>query len=249
MLQRVILQEFHSNMLNGVPGDWSGRFRFKMSMVIAVELVVAVVGDAVKFLAVRRCGVIWLLAACAMFGCVWQAFAVQWDMTRFEYEPGTGRLVRKVYPDGKAISYAYYCEGLPKRITQASGKWMERFYDSRLNVTSNVYSSENTPDVHIVPNEFGTPLRVADVSGLVYEYSIRSKGQLLTNETVTSPWMDWTLGHSHDQFSRETGWTLSVDGAEKGRTTFNYDGNGKISQMECVNAEGRFLKMVARRLT
>lgn len=193
----------------------------------------------VKFLAVRRCGLIWLLAVCAMFGCAWQASAVQWDMTRFEYEPGTGRLARKVYPDGKVISYTYYCEGLPKRITQASGKWMERFYDSRLNVTSNVYSSENTPDVHIVPNEFGTPIRVADASGLVYEYGIRPKGQLLTNETVTSPWMDWTLGHSRDQFSRETGWTLSVDGAEKGRTTFSYDGNGKISQMECVNAEGR----------
>ena len=179
------------------------------------------------------------LALAALVGCVWQASAAQWDTTRFEYEPGTGRLVRKVYPDGKAVSYTYHCGNLPKRITQASGKWMERFYDSRLNVTSNVYSSENTPGVHIVPNEFGTPIRVADDAGLVYEYGIRSKGQLLTNETVTSPWMDWTLGHSHDQFSRETGWTLSVDGAEKGRTTFNYDGNGKISPMVCVNAAGR----------
>ena len=101
------------------------------------------------------------LALATLFACVWQASAVQWDETRFEYEPETGRLARKVYPDGKAIGYTYYCEGLPKRITQASGKWMERFYDSRLNVTSNVYSSENTPDVHVVPNEFGTPLRVA----------------------------------------------------------------------------------------
>ena len=179
------------------------------------------------------------LALAALFACARQAPAVQWDMTRFEYEPGTGRLVRKIYPDGKAIGYTYYCEGLPKRITQASGKWMERFYDNRLNVTSNVYSSENTPDVHVVPNEFGTPIRVADASGLVYEYGIRTKGQLLTNETVTSPWMDWTIGHSHDQFSRETGWTLSVDGAEKGMTTFSYDGSGNISQMECVNAAGR----------
>ena len=125
---------------------------------IAVELVVAAVGGAVKSLTARWRGLTWLLAA---FACVWQASAVQWDETRFEYEPETGRLARKVYPDGKAISYTYYCEGLPKRITQASGKWMERFYDSRLNVTSNAYSSENTPDVHVVPNEFGTPIRVA----------------------------------------------------------------------------------------
>ena len=179
------------------------------------------------------------LVLAALFACVWQASAVQWDMTRFEYEPGTGRLLRKVYADGKAVSYTYHCGDLPKRITQASGKWMERFYDSRLNVTSNVYSSENTPDVHIVPNEFGTPIRVADDAGLVYEYGIRPRGQLLTNETVTSPWMDWTLGHSHDQFSRETGWTLSVDGDEKGATVYSYDRNGKISQMECVNAAGR----------
>lgn len=150
------------------------------------------------------------LALATLFACVWQASAVQWDMTRFEYEPGTGRLARKVYPDGKAISYTYYCEGLPKRITQASGKWMERGYDSRLNVTSKVYSSENTPDVHVVPNEFGTPIRVAS--------------------------RERPVGH------------LSVDGAEKGRTTFNYDGNGKISQMVCVNAAG-FLKMEAPRLT
>ena len=85
---------------------------------------------------------------------MWQAYAAQWDTTRFEYEPGTGRLTRKVYADGKAINYTYHYGNLPKRITQASGKWMERFYDGRLNVTSNVYSSENTPDVHIVPNEF-----------------------------------------------------------------------------------------------
>ena len=38
-------------------------------MSIAVELVVAAVGGAVKFLAVRRCGLIWLFAACAMVGC------------------------------------------------------------------------------------------------------------------------------------------------------------------------------------
>ena len=175
----------------------------------------------------------------ALVNCVHQVRADQWDMTRFEYEPGTGRLMRKVYADGRAIDYTYHCGDLPKRITQASGKWMERFYDSRLNVTSYVYSSENTPDVHVVPNEFGTPIRVADDAGLVYEYGIRPRGQLLTNETVTSPWMDWALGHSHDQFSRETGWTLSVDGDEKGATTFSYDKSGKISQMECVNAEGR----------
>ena len=178
-----------------------------------------------------------LLLLCCNFAL--PSFADTNDVTWFEYELASGRLTRKVYPDGKAITYTYHYGDLPKRITQASGKWMERFYDSRLNVTSNVYSSENTPDVHIVPNEFGTPLRVADTAGLVYEYGIRPMGQLLTNETVTSPWMDWTLGHSHDQFSRETGWTLSVDGEEKGTTDFNYGRNGKISQMTCVNAAGR----------
>ena len=41
-----------------------------MSGVIAVELVVAAVpSGAVKFLTVRRCGLIWLLAVCAMVGC------------------------------------------------------------------------------------------------------------------------------------------------------------------------------------
>ena len=110
---------------------------------------------------VSRIFLVFVLALVALVGWVRQVYATQWDTTRFEYEPGTGRLARKVYPDGKAISYTYYCEGLPKRITQASGKWMERGYDSRLNVTSKVYSSENTPDVHIVPNEFGTPIRVA----------------------------------------------------------------------------------------
>ena len=117
------------------------------------------------------------LALATLFACVWQASAVQWDTTRFEYEPGTGRLLRKVYPDGKTVSYTYHCGDLPGRITQASGKWMERHYDSRLNVASNVYSLENTPNVQILPNEFGTPLRVADASGLVYEYGIRGRSQ------------------------------------------------------------------------
>lgn len=180
-----------------------------------------------------------VVALATLIGGAWQAHATQWDTTRFEYEPGTGRLVRKVYPDGKAINYTYHFGELPKRITQASGKWMERFYDNRLNVTSNVYSSENTPDVHIAPNEFGTPIRVSDASGLVYEYGIRPMGQVLTNESVTSPWMDWNLAHSLDPLSRETGWALSVDGVEKGTTTLDYDGNGKVWHMTCENAAGR----------
>ena len=175
----------------------------------------------------------------SLCGSVQLAAVAGWDTTQFEYEPRTGRLMRKVYADGKAISYTYHCGDLPKRITLASGKWRERHYDSRLNVTSNVYSSENTPNVHIVPNEFGTPFRVSDDAGLVYEYGIRPMDQLLTNETVTSPWMDWTLAHSHDQFSRETGWTLAVAGDEKGSTTIGYSKRGKISQMTCVNACGR----------
>ena len=179
------------------------------------------------------------LMVCMIAACVQLVPADQWDTTRFEYESGTGRLVRKIYPDGKAISYTYHYGELPKRIMLASGKWKERFYDSRLNVTSNVYSSQNTPDVRIVPNEFGTPILVSDAAGLVYEYGIRSRGQILTNETVTSPWMNWTLGHSHDSFSRETGWTLSVDGDEKGGVSFDYDGNGKIWRLTCVNAAGR----------
>lgn len=36
---------------------------------IAVELVAAAMVAAVKFLAVRRCGLTWLLAVCAMAGC------------------------------------------------------------------------------------------------------------------------------------------------------------------------------------
>ena len=180
-----------------------------------------------------------MLMFASLLGWVWQANAEQWDTTRFEYEPGTGRLMRKVYADGKAVSYTYHCGELPKRITLPSGKWRERCYDSRLNVTSNVYSSENTPNVHIVPNEFGTPLRVSDDAGLVYEYGIRPMGLLLTNETVTSPWMDWTLAHSHDQFSRETGWTLAVAGDERGCASIGYDQRGRISQMTCVNSSGR----------
>ena len=179
------------------------------------------------------------LMVCMIAACVQLVPADQWDTTRFEYESGTGRLVRKIYPDGKAISYTYHYGELPKRIMLASGKWKERFYDSRLNVTSNVYSSQNTPDVHIVPNEFGTPILVSDAAGLVYEYGIRSRGQILTNETVTSPWMNWTLGHSHDPFSRETGWTLSVDGDEKGEASLDYDGNGRVRHVTCVNAAGR----------
>ena len=172
-------------------------------------------------------------------GCVLQSLADQWDATRFEYDPETGRLMRKIYPGGKTIEFTWHSEGLPKRITQASGKWMERFYDDRLNAVSNVYSSVDTPDVCIVPNEFGTPLRVSDAAGLVYEYDILPSGQIMTNETVTSPWMNWTLGHLHDQYLRETGWSLSIEGLVKGTVAFDYDEDGKTTHMTCENAFGR----------
>ena len=172
-------------------------------------------------------------------GCVLQSLADQWDATWFEYDPETGRLMRKTYPDGKTIEFTWHSEGLPKRITQASGKWMERFYDDRLNAVSNVYSSVDTPDVCIVPNEFGTPLRVSDAAGLVYEYDILPSGQIMTNETVTSPWMNWTLGHLHDQYLRETGWSLSIEGLVKGTVAVDYDEDGKTTHMTCENAFGR----------
>ena len=79
-----------------------------------------------------------VLALLVFCGCVLQSLADQWDATRFEYDPGTGRLLRKIYPDGKTIEFTWHSEGLPKRITQASGKWMERFYDDRFNAVSNV---------------------------------------------------------------------------------------------------------------
>ena len=31
----------------------------------------------------------------ALIGCIWSVTAAQLDVTRFEYEPGTGRLMRK----------------------------------------------------------------------------------------------------------------------------------------------------------
>lgn len=55
-----------------------------------------------------------------------------WDETRYEYEPATGNLTKKIYPDGHQITYTYHYINLPKRITYASGKWMERNYNNRL---------------------------------------------------------------------------------------------------------------------
>ena len=130
-----------------------------------------------------------------------------WDETRYEYDPGTGNLLKKIYPDGHEITYTYHVLSLPKRITYASGKWMERFYNERLQVVSNVYSSANTPSVHDSPNALGTICRTEDSWGLVYDYGIRPYGQLLTNEVVSSPWMNWQLAHAHERFDREAGWS------------------------------------------
>lgn len=80
--------------------------------------------------------------------CAFQSRCETWDETRYEYDPGTGDLLKKIYPDGRGITYTYHVLSLPKRITYASGKWMERFYNERLQVVSNVYSSANTPSVH-----------------------------------------------------------------------------------------------------
>ncbi|MBR4171086.1 MAG: hypothetical protein IKR48_05495 [Kiritimatiellae bacterium] len=147
--------------------------------------------------------------------------------------PELGNLLKKIYPDGHEILYTYNVLSLPKRITFASGKWMERFYNERLQVVSNVYSSANTPSVHSSPNALGTICRVEDSWGLVYDYGILPYGQLLTNEVVSSTWMNWQLSHAHEQFDREAGWSLSVDNVNKGNAHWTYDNEGRISHLVC----------------
>ena len=141
--------------------------------------------------------------------------------------------------EGHVISYTFYTPDLPRRITQPSGKWKERVYNSRLQMISNIYSSASTPWVSVEPNAFGTAERVEDANGLVYEYGIQPMGQLMTNEVVTSPWMTWTLRHGHDGFSRETGWELAVEDIPKGSVGYRYDANGQICEAVCTNVQGR----------
>lgn len=168
---------------------------------------------------------------------------VNWDETRYVHEPATGLLLKKVYPDGHEINYTYTAWGYPKRITYASGKWMERFYNQRFQTVSNVYSSAVTPAVFVSPNELGTITRVEDFDGLVYDYGIRPLNQLLTNEVVTSPWMSWDLAHAHDQYGREAGLKLKVDGVAKSCSVWNYDRNGRFDWMICTNSSGRSIRV------
>ena len=171
------------------------------------------------------------------------ALGETWDETRYVYEPQTGHLLKKIYPDGHEISYTYHYINLPKRITYASGKWMERSYNDRLQVIATSYSSENTPNLFSTPNEFGTICNVEDSQHLVYDYGIQPLGQLLTNEVVSSPWMNWKLKHTHGLYQRESGWSLSVDNTSKGSAHWIYGNIGKISQLVCTNSSGRSIEV------
>lgn len=170
-------------------------------------------------------------------------FAQTWDITRFQYDNSSGNLVKKIYPDGHEVSYTYHLGILPKRITYPSGKWKERYYNNRLQVVSNVYSSVNTPNVYSLPNEFGTICRVEDSRGVVYDYGIRPLGQVLTNELVNSPWMNWQLGHTVDQYSRDNGLSLYVDNEKKGDSYWEYSKEGKITRLVCTNSFGRSIEV------
>lgn len=166
-----------------------------------------------------------------------------WDETRYEYEPATGSLIKKIYPDGHEISYTYYDDLLPKRITYASGKWMERNYNSRRHAVSTIYSSQDTPAIYSTPNELGTVCRVEDAGGLIYDYGIRPYGQLLTNEVVSSPWMNWRLAHSYEKYQRESGWSLSINNVKKGAEHWTYGNEGRICGLVCTNSSGRSIEI------
>lgn len=181
---------------------------------------------------------IWIGLFCSLL-----AYCTTWDATRFVHDPATGLLLKKIYPDGHEISYGYWAWGLPRRITYASGKWKERFYNERLQTVSNIYSSAGTPAVLVHPNALGTVCRAEDAWGLVYDYGIRPLNQLLTNETVTSSWMSWQLAHSHDQFSRENGLSLTVGHEKKGCSFWRYDHEGRFSNLVCTNSSGRAIEV------
>ena len=144
-----------------------------------------------------------------------------WDVTRWTYDPATGKCTAKRYPDGSQVAYSLTPDGLPLQTTKASGAWSSNVYDEKRQIVSTV-SSDDAGNATFAYDVFGKMTAASnDVAAYVYS---RHRGGIVTNEMVHLDG-DIQIVRTVDEFGRLSG--RGVYGQDL--QAIAYDGQGRVA--------------------
>ena len=144
-----------------------------------------------------------------------------WDVTRWTYNPATGKCTAKRYPDGSQVAYSLTPDGLPLQTTKASQAWSRNAYDEKRQLVG-TESSDGAGDAGFEYDGFGK-MTAASNGVARYAYA-RHRGGIVTNE-----WIDLDgvvqIVRAVDGFGRLSG--RGVFGQDL--QAIAYDGQGRIA--------------------
>ena len=144
-----------------------------------------------------------------------------WDVTRWTYDPATGKCTAKRYPDGSQVAYSLTPDGLPLQTTKASGVWSRNAYDEKRQLIG-TESNGGAGDAGFEYDAFGK-MTAASNGVAAYAYA-RHRGGIVTNEWVDLDG-DVQIVRTVDGFGRLSG--RGVYGQDS--QAIAYDGQGRVA--------------------
>ena len=138
-----------------------------------------------------------------------------WDVTRWTYDPQTGKCLSKRYADGSEMTTTYTTDGLPAITTLPSGQWKTCEYDAQRRLIGQT-SNDGKQDVAFAYDEFSRMTAVSNgVAQIGYELH---RGGIATNEIVAIGEGEYELTRSVDVFGRIAG--RGLVGGEQSAITY-----------------------------
>ena len=147
-----------------------------------------------------------------------------WDVTRWTYDPQTGKCISKRYADWTEMTTTYTTDGLPAITTLPSGQWKACEYDAQRRLIGQT-SNDGKQDATFAYDEFSRMVAVSNgVAQTGYELH---RGGIATNETVAIGEGEYELTRSVDVFGRVAG--RGLVGGE--RTTIAYTAANRVESV------------------
>ena len=148
-----------------------------------------------------------------------------WDVTRWTYDPQTGKCLSKRYADGSEMTTTYTMDGLPAITTLPSGQWKACEYDAQRRLVGQT-SNDGREDAAFAYDEFSRMVAVSNgVAQIGYELH---RGGIATNEIVEIGDGEYELARNVDEFGRIAG--RGLVGGE--RTTVAYTAANRVESVE-----------------
>jgi RHS repeat-associated protein len=142
--------------------------------------------------------------------------------TSFEYNLDN-KLMRKIYPNAKLITYSYDITGLLITITNSRGIEKNYSYDDNHNLLGVNYS-DNTPSFTFTYDDYNRVITRSDGTGF-YQYSYDVNNRLTG---IDGPWEDDTITFQYNELGQME--TLIV---QKGQgISYMYDTSGRLTDIQ-----------------